>query len=148
MEQIFIYLIIFVVMILFSAMQNKKKQQAAREALLKKQQQKQQSLTDSIEDIFKKLGDSGYIQPESELSSEGYIPEVNEQAQYASYENTFPEIQKIEKKPLRKRIREEVLFEEKEDLDHLHKNVDFQINNLDEMKKAIVYSEIINRKYV
>jgi hypothetical protein len=148
MEQIFIYLIIFVVLILFSARQNKKKQQAAKQTIINKQNVQQQQQPETLEDIFKKLGSENFFSSESNMSSDAYIPQESSETQVLNFEKRVPEVKKFERKISKRKQREEIFSEEIGSSEITDQTIDFQFDNPDEMKKAIIYSEIINRKYV
>ena len=155
MEKIFIYLIIFVVMILFSARQNKKKQEAAKLAMLKKQQhqQNQQNASEqhqkpeSLEDVFKKLGSNFLFPSAPSPSPDVYIPEDTMEDPFLNFEQPTPALKVVTNKIETKKVRKENLIDEINDSEKLNQTIDFQFDNIDEMKKAIIYSEIINRKY-
>jgi hypothetical protein len=155
MEKIIIYIIITIILIAVSARNSKKQQQAKLEQMKRQkklQEEQSESSEDSIEDIFRKLGGDIFSevkqQPQpvfSQSTEVGKTPDpfldyelkrTTKSASVASGDK--------KKSPRGKKIYMEEIVDEI----GVNEQSEYEINTLEEFKKAIIYSEIINRKYV
>jgi len=152
MEQIAVYIIIIVILIV-SSLRKSKKQQQAKIDQLKRQQELQESdptfQGESLEDIFKKL--SGNIFEEEP----DQVPEIQVIEQKATGNEPFLnyELQNAARrqsaKPQRKKmIHEENYFEKMLKEQELAEQSENEFDTDIDWGQAVIYSEILNRKYV
>jgi len=151
MEQLFIYLIIFALLI-FSSL-NKKKKQA--EKLAGKPNPSNSEQSNSFEDIFKKIGNDVLkdLNIEEEYDNEiEYEPAVsvenfsrNEKFEKISQENrTITYAERITARKANRIIEDAKNFNlQKKEAEY----IDYELSSVEDMKKAVVYSEILSRKY-
>lgn len=151
MEQLFIYLIIFALLI-FSSL-NKKKKQAEKAAGNAKPNNSGES--NNFEDILKKIGKDVL----KDLNIEEEYEEEYEFEPAITLENAY-KAQKNEKKVEENRTityaeritarKANRIIEDAKNFNLEQKKVeyvDYELSSVEDMKKAVVYSEILNRKY-
>jgi len=155
MEKVIIYIIITIILIAVSARNSKKQQQAKLEQMKRqKKLQEEQSDTseDALEEIFRKLGgdifNEGKQHPQpvfSQHTEAVKIPEPFLDVELKRSEKSKSFGSKDKRSSQRgKRIYQEEVFDEI----GVDKSSDYELNTEEDFKKAIIYSEIINRKYV
>jgi hypothetical protein len=156
MEKILIYVIITVILILTSVRKGKKQKQDRLEQMKKRkdaEEMQQTSQSDPLNEIFKRLSSDFFEEPQQTPVQEDVFSEMASKKPdpFLNYE-----LQKMKsaQKPKRKvsKIRQNYLEEEKIEIgkleDELPEFVFTEPETVTDWKKAIIYSEIINRKYV
>lgn len=155
MEQVFIYLIITVILILVSVRKGKKNQQSRLEQLkkLKQQQpQEQKQQSDPLSQIFRQIGGDFFEEPQSpefeEEASIMFSPDDPEPFLNVDLQKGLSVEQLKRKTPRkftdRKDRTEEEIIQEQTDLPELSFP---DLITIEDWRKAIIYSEIIHRKY-
>lgn len=157
MEQIAVYIIIIVILILTSVRKGKKQQQARLEQLKKQREMQEQQETDQvspIDEIFKQFGGE-FFDTETEQQEPVFTSNYTEKK---SVPTPFLDVE-LRKTKSRKSIRDrdgshfqnqkwkENNTEENIQFSEASEHFEYELSTVEELRKAIIYSEIINRKY-
>lgn len=157
MEQIAVYIIIIVILILSSLRKGKKQQQAKLDQLKRQKeiQEQQTSVSVSpIDEIFKQFGgdffNTDFEQPQP-VVSDFYQEKIsqptpfldNELKQHAKKQSIRNRETTSFKSQKNKEIQNEHISVISDDYEHFEN----ELSTIEEFRKAIIYSEIINRKY-
>jgi heme exporter protein D len=152
MEQIAVYIIIIVILIV-SSMRKSKKQQQAKIDQLKRQQQLQEGDTgyqgETLEDIFKKLsGDIFEDQPTQVPEIQMVEQNTIKKEPFLNYELQNHAKRQSAKPQRRKIVHEENYFEKMLKDQETAEQTESEFDTDIDWGKAVIYSEILNRKYV
>ena len=152
MEQIAVYIIIIVILIVSSLRKSKKQQQAKIEQL-KRQQQMQSGesgmQSETLEDIFKKLsGDIFEEEMMQETEPQVFEPVPVQNEPFLNFELKNVAKRKSEKHERRKIVHEENYFEKMLKEQEQSETAESEFDTDVDWGKAVIYSEILNRKYV
>ncbi len=151
MEQIAIYVLITVILIITSIRRNKKQQQAKLEQLKKQQasnELQQENEEGTLEDIFKKLN--------SQMFDEQYVNQPNvAEAETSSQKSNQPFLDYELKRASVKNPRPKRKYFTENDEVSIPDSLDVSVGEITDreavidfdVRQAVIYSEIINRKY-
>lgn len=157
MEQIAVYIIIIVILIVTSIRKGKKQQQARLEQLQKQQQaQEQQSANQlhPLDEIIKQFGGDFFeniTEQQEPVAAEYYSekksvpsPFLDVELKRSSSRRTSREKDRLQ---FQNQKENEIIAEEPSHFNGVPEYFENELTTIDELRKAIIYSEIINRKY-